>query len=216
MCHHDTFVFMPEFREQLQPNCCYHIYNDANGDEKLFEGEFDYFNFLLRMKKYINPVADLLSYCLQPSEFHIVLQIKSEHQVMKFLKKGLTEEQFQLLYDGDFIVEKKLSKICSNFFNSYAKKFNCVHNRKGNLFKRAFKREIVDTKADLKKIINEVNLLPVRRGLVSTPGSWEYSSFSSLISEKNSLLIPNKVWKIFGSKEIFNELLNYDLARYSN
>jgi len=209
---------MPEFRESLHPNCFYHIYNDANGIEKLFERELDYFHFKFRLKKYIHPIADILSYCLQQDRFHIVIQIKSELKIIEFLKRNLTEEQFLEQCDRECFIEKKLSRICSNFFNSYAKKFNLTHGRSGNLFKRAFRRESITDMDDLRTLINEIHHIPVYSGIVNIPESWKYSSFSSLISDKISLLKPKKVWRVFGGKSNFIDLhqKNLDLILSGN
>jgi len=197
---------MSEFRESLQPDCYYHIYNDANGIEKLFNGESDYFYFILRLRKYIQPIADILSYYLQPDRFHIVIQVKSEIQIIELLRKRLTPEQFTEQCSKDCFLEKKLSRICSNFFNSYAKKFNLTHGRSGNLFKRAFRRESIQDIGDLRTLINEIHHIPVYNGFVRKPESWEYSSFTSLVADKVNLLKPEKVWQVFGSKENFIDL----------
>ena len=41
----------------------YHIYNHANGSENLFRSDENYYFFLKRWGKYIEPVAETYAYC---------------------------------------------------------------------------------------------------------------------------------------------------------
>ena len=47
----------------LEPDSCYHIYNHANGYDKIFYNDGNYLFFLKKYALYINPVADTFAYC---------------------------------------------------------------------------------------------------------------------------------------------------------
>src|SRR5690554_3256688 len=115
----------------FEPDCFYHIYNRANGNEMLFLSEENYTLFLKRYTKYLSDLVDTYCYCLMPNHFHFLIKIKNE-QLLKALPKfgTLAELQYGLV----------ISKQFSNFFSSYTQAFNKMHSRKGTLFMKPFKR----------------------------------------------------------------------------
>ena len=62
---------------ELEPDSFYHIYNRANGNEKLFASKENYRFFLKRYKDLITPIADSFAYCLLPNHFHFLVRIKT-------------------------------------------------------------------------------------------------------------------------------------------
>lgn len=67
------------------PGYTYHVYNRANGNEKLFlSNEKRY--FLEKYTIYISPIADTFCYCLMPNHFHFLIRIKNEEKIKLFLK----------------------------------------------------------------------------------------------------------------------------------
>ncbi|HEA31502.1 MAG TPA: hypothetical protein ENH91_16170 [Leeuwenhoekiella sp.] len=105
----------------LLPDRYYHIYNRANGDERIFRTAENYSYFLRRYAYFINPVASTLSYCLMPNHFHFLVRIKND--VSKEKLEGHVSKQF------------------SNLFSSYTQAFNKQQKRKGSLFMKNFKRK---------------------------------------------------------------------------
>ncbi len=119
----------------LRPNCYYHIYNRGNNKAEIFKDSQDYLNFLKRLKLVIFPKAklkfesrlrisplpsnsfSLLSYCLMPNHFHLLIRQNSE--------VGL---------------DRLIAKVCT----SYAKYFNLKYGHIGNLFQDRFKAKLVD------------------------------------------------------------------------
>ena len=74
--------------ETLQAEHTYHIFNRANGYEKLFLSGENYRFFLEKYRHYIGPVVDTFGYCLMPNHFHFLTRIKSasENQTFKVSK----------------------------------------------------------------------------------------------------------------------------------
>ena len=165
--------------EILQSNNYYHIFNQGNNGENIFIEDVNYIYFLKLMKKYVNPIANVLSYCLLKNHFHLLVQIKEVAE------------------------EKKVSKSFSNLFNSYSKSINKKYNRSGSLFRDRFKRIKIEEEVYLKKLIIYINLNPIYHQFVTTLNDYKHSSYLSLISEKNTLLKREEVLFLFENKENF-------------
>ncbi len=74
------------------PDNYYHIYNRANGDEKIFKSEENYRFFLEKFQFYIVPIADVFSFCLMPNHFHFLVRFKSEKEILLNLQGSPTPE----------------------------------------------------------------------------------------------------------------------------
>lgn len=111
-----------EKQERLFPGYTYHIYNKAIGTDRLFISNKDYQYFLIKLERFISPIAEILSYCLIPNHFHLLVDIKESEEI----------EIKSIAYAKD--PDKLISQVFSNFFNSYSKSFNKAHNRAGRLF----------------------------------------------------------------------------------
>jgi putative transposase len=48
---------------ELEPDCFYHIYNRANGSERLFLSDDNYRFFLKKYLQCINPIVNTYCYC---------------------------------------------------------------------------------------------------------------------------------------------------------
>jgi putative transposase len=109
----------------------YHIFNRGNNKQKIFFDEQDYFQFLRRFKIVLGTIPPgnlriqslppklftILSYCLMPNHFHML--IKQETIVG---------------------VDRLMLKLCT----SYAIYFNKKYQRVGNVFQDTFKAKLVD------------------------------------------------------------------------
>jgi len=99
--------------EKLTPGNTYHIFNKAIGSDKLFISPTDYYYFLQKLERYILPIADIISYCLMPNHFHLLVDIKEIDRLQIKIPKQYIDEP-----------ELYISQVFSNFFNSYSKSFN--------------------------------------------------------------------------------------------
>jgi len=70
--------------EVLYPDTFYHIYNRANGNEKLFLSDENYLFFLRKFAEYISPICNTYCYCLMPNHFHFLMEIKSEKEFSSY------------------------------------------------------------------------------------------------------------------------------------
>ena len=185
--------------ESLKPDAFYHIYSRANGNEALFVSDGNYRFFLEKYKLYIQPVANTYCYCLMPNHFHFLVQIKDEQELLDFFKKQDSNSN----PTGFENLSGLISKQFSYFLNSYAKAFNKQQQRKGSLFMRPFKRKKIISKKNLYNLIHYIHFNPIEAELCKNPEDWQYSSYSSLLSNSPTLLQREEVIKLFEDKDNF-------------
>lgn len=169
---------------QLEHECFYHIYNRGNNGEDIFLEHGNYLYFLKLTTKYILPVADVYSYCLLKNHFHLLIRIKEQ--------------------------PKNAEQNFSNLFNSYAKAFNKKYGRTGKLFEERFKRKKIDQDSYLTEMVYYIHANPQKHKLIDDFRNYQYSSYISLTSKKNTGLKREDVLEWFGGTEMFQE---YHLAK---
>lgn len=188
---------MADYHIPLISNQIYHIFNRAIGDEKLFKEERNYGFFLQKYKQHILPVADTFSFCLLPNHFHFLIRIKDEGKISNhYLNSKKKELRFELL--SDFIMER-----FGNLFNSYAKSYNKEYKKKGKLFLDTMKRVEIQNEAQFGSEIFYVHKNPVHHNYCEKIEDWKWSSYHSLLSESDTLLLRRDVIEWFGSRERF-------------
>lgn len=174
--------------EPLQNNFHYHFYNRGNNKELIFKEEENYTHFLKLMTVHLSQVANFYSYCLLPNHFHFVLQIK----------------------DSEYIIPKYRDNIhqpFSNFFNAYTKAFNKKYNRTGSLFQKHPKRKLIKDENYLQNLILYVNTNPSHHDIADFK-KYKFSSYSSLISSKHTLLMREETINLFDNLENFKDAHN--------
>ena len=69
-------------------DCTYHIFNRSN--ETVFYNRENYLFFLKKIREYVLPNANILSYCLMPNHFHLIVTVKPEGVI--FIENEKVEE----------------------------------------------------------------------------------------------------------------------------
>ena len=170
--------------ETIEPGNYYHIYNKAIGNDLLFKREDDYIYFFKKLKRYIFPVAEILSFCLIPNHFHLMTK-------MKEVEESEFESQIEII-----------KKAFSNFFNSYSKSFNKIHIRKGKLFNLPFKRIKITDESYFTWLIFYIHRNPVHHGLSNSIEDYRYSSYHAILNENPNVNF-SEVLEWFGGKNEF-------------
>lgn len=178
--------------ERLEANNYYHIFNQGNNREDIFKETMNYDYFLKLMTRHVVPVARILSYCMLKNHFHLLVQIKDVQE------------------------EKKISQSFSNFFNSYAKSINKKYGRTGSLFRDRFKRIKVNNNEYLKTLVAYINLNAVYHGFVDDVYAYKYSSFLSLLSDKDTILEREEVISLFEDRENFKFCIEQKNTTFGN
>ena len=177
--------------EPLKPSYYYHFFNRGNNKENIFIEDENYLFFLQLMKKYLLSVTDVYSYCLLPNHFHFIIRIKEE--------KNLPDK-----YRNN---AKKIYLPFSNLFNAYAKSFNAKYDRSGSLFQKSPKRILIKDENYLKNLIIYVNANPSIHN-IQNYRKYKYSSYQSLISNKDTLLKRKEVIDLFDDVNNFKSVMN--------
>jgi REP element-mobilizing transposase RayT len=171
----------------------YHVFNHANGNEKLFVEADNYKWFLHQYDSYINPVADTFAYCLLPNHFHFLIKLKNSLELLKAFPKFETLEKLE---DSHLP-----SKQFSNLFSSYTQGFNKKYHTKGSLFLKNFKRRLINSDTYISTAIAYIHLNPVFHGFVSQPEAWPWSSYNTVLGDAPTRLKRTQVLEWFGNKE---------------
>lgn len=198
----------------------YHIYNRANGSEKIFLSDENYRFFLEKYQLHLSEYVNTYCYCLMPNHFHLLVSIKSEEEILnvlareeKTVPKFKTLEQFAREQNParfEFL-EKLVSKQFSNFFSSYSQAFNKQQKRMGSLFMKNFKRKLVKDDEYLKNLVQYIHRNPVDADICDYPHEWKHSSYKSIIQQEKTFLKNEEVLSWFENKENFEYVHRRDL-----
>jgi hypothetical protein len=128
----------------MEASFIYHIHNSSVQPELLFRQADDYTLFQSKVGKYLEPIGQLHTLRLTPTEFHLIIEFHPA-----FLLKSQAKHPFQS--------NKFLSRKMADLFNSYAQSYNKKYRRKGALFQKNFRRsEIVDN-IHLAEVLEEIS-----------------------------------------------------------
>jgi len=160
-------------------DCTYHIFNRSN--EIVFYNRENYLFFLKKMREHILPYANILSYCLMPNHFHLILTVKPEGAAF-FENKRLEELQI-------------LSRAIGTILSSYTQALNKQQGRRGSLFAHKTKAKILnDAKDDYAlNCFMYVHQNPLLAQLVKEIEDWEFSSFPDYIGKRDGTLVDKQL-----------------------
>jgi len=216
--------------EKLIPNQSYHIFNHANGFENIFKENENYRFFLEKYEQYITPIAETYAYCLMPNHFHLVVRIRKREQLEEIIRTKnhsaathFSKVSFDFgkvpVVDSDRIsddnIEKFLSKQFSNLFSSYTLSFNRMYKRRGSLFIKNFKREVISDKEYFLNAIVYVHRNPIHHGFCTRYTDWSYTSYCEITSLKSEMVEVDKLLKVFENKESFVEVHRQNLDKFN-
>jgi len=160
-------------------DCTYHIFNRSN--EIVFRNRQNYLYFLRKIRDHVKPYAHILSYCLMPNHFHIILTVKPEGVIL-FEDKQLKQLQV-------------LSRAIGTVLSSYTQAINKEYGRKGSLFAHKTKAKILNDSEDdyAFNCFMYVHQNPKLAELVNKIEDWEFSSFLDYIGSRNGILIDKQM-----------------------
>jgi putative transposase len=185
----------------LQAEGIYHIYTHANGFENLFQSEENYRYFLAKYRKFIYPVAETYAYCLMPNHFHLLVKIRSEAEVMDFLKrrKNINYTSFET----EVLFSRVISLQFSHWLNGYTQAYNKMYKRMGSLFVSGFKRKVVGDERYLMRLLIYIHNNSVHHGFTDCMSDWKHSSLHAYLNQDDSIINPAYFIDRFGGIENF-------------
>ncbi len=128
-----------------------------------------------------------------PNHFHLLVQVRDEaslqtrYEALKGHPAG-----------ADFTIHEFVMQQFSNFFNSYARSFNRVFNRKGALFIDYLQREQVETEDYFTTLVSYIHQNPVHHGFCRSATDWHYSSYTELLHGGPTFLERDYLLEWFG------------------
>ena len=159
-------------------NELYHVYNRGNNKQRIFFNEKNYIYFLKKVRKFILPYCEILSYCLMPNHFHFLI-----YAVEQTIRNKLIGRQ-----------EKNvLSEGIRNLLQTYSKGINKQNNSTGSLFQQTTKAKIISSIDHGVRCLHYIHQNPVKAKLVRKIEDWPYSSFSDFIGKRNGTLCNKKL-----------------------
>lgn len=177
--------------ESIKTDHYYHIYNRGNNGENLFYNDKNYLYFLKLYKKHIFPIAETFAWCLLKNHFHLLVKIRTDEEICN---------NFNIKVEK---LDKKPSQQFSNLFNAYVQAINKQNNRHGSLLETPFKRKQIKDEQYLKNLIIYIHNNPIQHNFVESLENYKWSSYSSLISNKDTYIEREKVTELFDNKENF-------------
>lgn len=107
------------------------------------------------------------------------LEERVEGKRVKIIAYLLTPSGFEFILKE--MVEGGISDFISLLSNSYTRKFNIDHNRKGSLWEGKYKSVSVN---NLKSATRYVHRIPVDLGLAEIPIEWKHSSYKEFVKPR--------------------------------
>ena len=151
----------------------YHVYNQGNFKQTVFNDREDYLFFLRYYRKFVALHCETLAYCLMPNHFHFLIYA-NEKSAEKVKVGGLEVSAFA---NGMRLMMSK-----------YAQTINLRFARKGSLFRQRTKAKNLTERSDPagQTVVGSeyaftcfqyIHQNPYKAGLVQKIEDWEFSSF---------------------------------------
>lgn len=140
---------------ELEEGHLYHVYNQGNNRQAIFFSTENYLFFLNKIRKHIQPHADILAWCLMPNHFHLMIYV---HTLEVPVAISGDADNTHLMTRGHIDIgsmtqsratnnatnnERKqtLNKSIAIMLTSYTRAINIQKKRSGSLFKAHTKAE---------------------------------------------------------------------------
>ena len=176
------------YKSKLSHGQYYHIYNRGNNRESIFKEEKNYQYFLDLYRKYIHPIANLYAFCLMPTHFHLLVQIKNIDDI-------------DIMYND----EKSIWMQFRRFLGTYTKAINKMYQRSGHLFAGRYSRVHVTDDNHFFKLISYIHQNPQNHGVVSDYKIWPFSSYYSYLKRDRRSLLARTV---FSDDNLYTTILD--------
>jgi putative transposase len=194
----------------------YHVFNRTNNKEKLFLSDENHRFFLKKYSEYLLPFSETIVWCLLSNHFHFLIRIKS----LEIIKADLSSRDIEFLSasEKDFLKEgitlsELVERAFKRFFQSYALAFNKVHQRKGNLFYKPFKRLEITSESHFTQVIIYIHTNPSKHRFTSDFSTWRWSSYQDILRNSETPL-HSAIINWFGGIDQFIKLHKEALIRY--
>jgi putative transposase len=141
----------------IHPNSYYHLYNRGNRKKKICHSSQDYEVFLNLLYKYLSiyKTVQIVSYCLMPNHYHLLLKSGSQ--------------------------PKDLVKLMHRFMTSYAIYFNKRYQQSGHLFQDRYGSKHLPLQRDIKRTLEYIKKNPIEASLCRRSEDYKWFWCSDLV-----------------------------------
>ncbi len=194
----------------LEKGYIYHIYNQGNNRRKIFFNKGNYHYFLRKVKTYISPYTDILTWCLMPNHFHFMVLVREVELPLNAIQGFTSSETLNK--------KRSLNQSIGIMLRTYTRAINKQENFTGSLFREETKAECVNCPNGLtpsfitkngiteltvnnpekeypQTLFNYIHQNPVKANIVSKATDYEYSSAKDYANLRNGKLINKQIAK---------------------
>jgi REP element-mobilizing transposase RayT len=144
------------------PGALYHVIVRGNGRQIIFRDDEDYQVYSELLREYKERFKfTLYAYVLMTNHAHLLIEV---HEV-------------------------PLSRIMQNLQFRYTRKFNIKYKKEGHLFQGRYKALLCDRDAYFLELSAYIHLNPIRAGIVEKPSEYRWSSYRSIMDEKEVSIV---------------------------
>ncbi|MDR2084592.1 MAG: hypothetical protein LBP67_06325 [Bacteroidales bacterium] len=185
-----------DYYVSLLKGLCYHIYNEGNNKQIIFRDDADKERFIKKFKLYMTPFVILESYSLMPNHFHIIMIVKKDFKnytdryinldkvITRFKKKSSREEESIII-----------GELMRRFLMSYSKYYNSKYSLTGSLFRKNYRRILLETIEDIKRVIIFIHRNPQIHELINDFRDYTWSTYKRYKDETKWLLSSGVIFK---------------------
>lgn len=164
---------------RFAPDTVYHIYNRGNNKQRIFFSEENYTFFLEKIRKNILPQCEILSWCLMPNHFHLMIYATDKSCIENYGSESL---KIQALAYWIGIVQ-----------SSYAQAINKQNGTSGSLFQSKTKAKPLTDSSDIIRCFYYVHQNPFKAHMVKKLEDWGFSSFSDYVGLRSGSFCNQKL-----------------------
>jgi len=197
---------------QFEKGYLYHIYNQGNNRQRIFFNRENYLFFLRKINTFILPYADILSWCLMPNHFHLMVLVNETKLIVNndgSLKKNVG---VAMSHTDNKTKYRTINDSIGIMLRSYTQAINKQRNRTGKLIREKTKAECINCLNGITPsfINNKINIAipekqypqvcfnyihqnPVKANLVKNIVDWEFSSAKDYFGLRNGKLVNKEV-----------------------
>lgn len=194
----------------------YHVFNRGNYSQTLFFSSGDYLLFLSKIEEYIKPHASVLSWCLMPNHFDLMIRVESE-RLERFAPPKASGKRPK---SSNTPIISNLNYSVASMLRTYTQAVNSEDHKQGSLFHQPTKALCLsDPRFDVAYFRNHfgnigndtlqekdypfvcfqyMHQIPVKGKLVENPEDWEFSSYHDYFSERKGTLVNRQLAKELG------------------
>jgi putative transposase len=156
---------MPRPLRQIAKDHCYHVINRGNNQARIFHEHADYAQFVALMKEAHELVpVPMLSACLMPNHFHLVMRPQTESE---------------------------LSNWAQWLFTTHARRHHLKYRSSGRLWQGRFKAFVIQEDRHLVTVMRYVERNALRAGIVGRAEDWLWGSLRWRTLEREQFPLAN-------------------------